>query len=179
MKHWISALEKSIAVHQKGSLSPDWDLKMRFLVKNLYVQKNLSHDPFGSNPISPQLKTWDGQGWISLKSLGTVFGSIFIFGCWIEILGVIGDEDDLLFEFSLAWIFRISYVASSLSCSLISLYIWAILWNISHASLESLCLDLLLLMLDTFTNPVLLFFLWLSWVSSRLFTCLMNERVYW
>ena len=35
------------------------------------------------------------------------------------------------------------------------------------------------LMLDTFNNPVLLFFLWLSWPSSILFTHLMTERVYW
>ena len=82
--------------------------------------------------ISSQFQTWDGQGWISLRSLGTVFRSIGIVGHWIEIFGVIGDDNGVFFEFRLALRFRISYVDSSLSCSLISLYIWDILWNISH-----------------------------------------------
>ena len=151
---------------------------MRFPVKKLYVQTTLIHDPFGSKPIPSQLQTWDGLGWIYLMSLGTVFWSILIFGCWIEILGGIGDNNDVWFEFRLAWIFRISSVVSTLSCSLIYLYIWSILWNTSHASIGSLCLALLLLMLDTFTDHILLFFLWLSWPSSIWLTCLITEQVY-
>ena len=105
-------------------------------------------------------------------------GSRGIVGCWIEILGVIGDDNCVLFEFRLAQIFRIGYGAYSLSCSLISLNIGAILWNISHASLGSLWLTLLLLILDTFTNHVLLFFLCVSRPSSLGLTCLITERVY-
>ena len=56
-------------------------------------------------------------------SLGTVFGSRLIVGCSIEILGVIGDGDDVWFEFRLEQRFIISSVAFSISCSLISLYI--------------------------------------------------------
>ena len=129
--------------------------------------------------ISSQFQTWDGQGWIYFRSSGTVFGSRGIVGCSIEILGVLGDENAVLFELNFSRRFRISSVAYSLSCYLISLYIWSILWNIIYASLGSLCLDMLLLMLDTFTNHVLLFFLWLSWPSSILFTHLMTERIYW
>ena len=73
---------------------------------------------------------------------------------------------------------RISSVASSLSCSLIYLYIWGISWNIIHNSLGSLCFALLLLMLGTFTNPVLLFFICLSWLFSIQLTHLITERVY-
>ena len=47
---------------------------------------------------------------------------IFVGGS-IEILGVIGDDNDVWFELRLVQIFRISSVASSLSCYLISLYI--------------------------------------------------------
>ena len=49
----------------------------------------------------------------------------------------------------------------------------------SHSSIGSLCLAMLLLMIDTFTNPVMLFFLCLSWPSSKFFTRLITERVYW
>ena len=166
------------ALHQKGDLSPVWYFQMRFTVKKLLVKTTLSHDPFWLKPISSQFQTWDGQGWIYLRPLGTVFWSRFIVGYQIIILVVIGDYNDVLFEFRLARRFRISCVASSLSCSLIFLYIWAILWNISHAILGSLCLALLFLMLDTFTNPVLLFLIFLPCTSSVRFTCLITERVY-
>ena len=106
------------------------------------------------------------------------FGSIGIVGCWIEILGAIGYENDVLFEFRLSRRFRISSVASSISCSLISLYIWYILWNISHAGLGSICLTLLLLMLYTFTNNVLLFFLCVSYTSSIQLTRFINQQIY-
>ena len=162
------------SVHQKGALSPVWDFQMRFPVMNLYVQTTLSHDPFGLKPISSQFQTWDGRSWIYLRSLGAVFESRFIVGCWIEILGVIGNDGDVWFEFRLVKIFIISYVASSFSCSLISPYIRAILWNTSHSSLGSLCPVMLLLMLDTFTDSFLIFFLCLSWPSSILIT----EQVY-
>ena len=129
-----------------------------------------SHDPLGSNPISSQFHTCDGRGCFSFMSLGTDFGSRGFVGCSIERLGVPGDETVVLFELNLSQRFRISYVASSLSCCLIYLYIWSILWNSSHASIGSLCPNMFLLMLDTFTNPVLLLFLWLSWPSYIFFT---------
>ena len=110
--------------------------------------------------------------------LGTVLGSIGNVGSWIEILGLIGNENDVLFEFRLSRIFRISSVDYSLSCYLIFLYIWSILWNITHASLGSLCLDLLLLMIDTFTNNVLIFFPCVSRPSYLLSNRLITEWVY-
>ena len=158
MKHWTSALVKIISVHQKEDLSPVWDFQMRFPVKNLQVQITMSHDLFGLKPISSQFQTWDGRGWIYFRYLGTVFRSRFIVGCWIEILGVIGNDDDVLFNFRLAQIFRISSVAPSLYCSLIYLYIWSILRNTSHASLGSLCLALLLMIL----KPSLILFYYFS-----------------
>ena len=47
-----------------------------------------------------------------LRSSGTVLGSRGIVGCLIEILGIIGYENDIFFEFRLARRFRISSVAS-------------------------------------------------------------------
>ena len=123
MKHWPSALAKMRAVHQKEALSPVWYFQMRWTVKNLQVQITFSHDPLGSNPISSQFQTWDGRGCIYFSSLGTVFGSRGIVGCSIEILGVLGDDNVVLFQFRLSQRFRISSVASSLSCCLMSLYI--------------------------------------------------------
>ena len=166
------------AVHQKEDLSPVWYFQMHFPVNNFYVQTTLSHDPFGSKPILLQFQTWYGRGWISLRYLGTFFCSRFIDICLIYILGVISYDDDVWFEFRLPRRFRISSVASSLSCSLISLYIWAVLWNITHASLVSICLSLLLIILETFTNPVLFLFLCLSWPSSVPLTCLITDKVY-
>ena len=93
-------------------------------------------------------------------------------------MGLIGDGNEVLFEFRLARRFIISSVASSFSCSLISLYIWSILWNINHASRVSLCLALLLLILDTFTNTVFLFFLLLSWPYYLQLTFLITNRLY-
>ena len=131
---------------------------------------------------------WIEANLITIPNLGRTRLDLFeVFGycfrvkrhyfCWIEILDVIGDYNDIFFEFSLAQRFRISSVASSFSCSLIYLYIWAILWKISHSSLGSLCLALLLLMLDTFNNPVLLFFFCVSWPSSIQATRFITGRV--
>ena len=178
MKHWPSALVNIRAVHYKEGLSPVWGFLMRFPVKNLWVQTTLSYDPFRLNPISSKFQTWDGRGWFYFRYLGTFFGSRGIVGCWIEILGVRGYDNDVFFEFRLSQRFRISSVASSLSCSLIYLYIWSILSKIIHASLVSLCLALLLLMCDTFTNPALIFFLCISQPSSIPLTRFITERVY-
>ena len=123
MKHWPSALAKIRSVHQKGYLSPVWDFQIRLPVKNLYVQTTLIHNPLVSKPILSQFQTWYGRGWISFRYLGNVFGSRGIVGCSIEILGVIGDDNVVLFELKVSRRFRISFVASSLSCSLISIYI--------------------------------------------------------
>ena len=87
-------------------------------------------------------------------------------------------DDDLWFEFRLTWRFITSSIDSSLSCYPIYLYIWDILWNISHASLGSLCLALLLLMIYTLTNNVLLFFLCLSWPSYVPLNRLITEQEY-
>ena len=132
----------------------------------------------GSNSISSQIQTWDGRGCIYLRSPGTVFGSTGVFGSWIEILGLIGVENDVFFDFRLSQIFRISSYASSRYCYLKYLYIWAILWNNIHASLVSLCLTLLFIMLGTLTNPVLFFLLCISWSSSLWLNRLITERVY-
>ena len=147
-------------------------------VKNLYVKTTLSHNRLGPNPISSKFQTWDVRGWGSLRCLGTFFWWRGIVGYWIEVLGLIVDDNDVLFEFRLVQRFRISSIASSLSCSLIYLYIWGILLNIIHAILGSLLFSLLFLMIDNFTDPVLLFFLWISWPLSLLLTQFITEWVY-
>ena len=174
MKHWPSDLAKIVSVHHKVDISPVWYFQMCFPVNNLQVQTTLSHDIFGSKPISAQLQTWDGRRWISLRSSGTDFESKCIFVCWIVILG----DNDVSFEFRLARRFIISDVDSLLSCFLISLYIWAILWIISHARLRSIFFAQLLIMIYNFTNPVLLLFLCVSWPYSLQFTRLITEQVY-
>ena len=55
---------------------------------------------------------------------------------------------------------------------------WSILWNIIKASLGYILVTLLLIILYTFTNPVQIFFLLVSWTSSLLFTFLITEWVY-
>ena len=98
-----------------------------------------------------------------------------IVGRWIEILGPIGDDNEVSFELRLARRFRISSVDSSLSRYLISLYIWDILCNIIHDSLGSIYLALLFLMLDTFTNTILLFLLCIS----RPYSLRIDSLDYW
>ena len=150
------------------------------------VETNATSHPLGLKPISSKFQNWDGRGWISFRSSGTFFGSKGIVGSWIEILGLIGDKNDALFEFRLAQRFRISSISYSLYCSLISIYIWDILWNIFHARRGSLCLALLLPMLETLTNTVLLFFFYynghllydlISWLLSG-YTCMLNCLLY-
>ena len=114
------------------------------------------------------------QGWIYLRYSGTVvtvIGYICTVG-WsgIDTLGVAGDVPVALFESKLTWGTWISSYDCSVSCFVISLYIWLIFWNIIQASLGSLWLSLFLLRLETLMNPVLLFFLCLSWDYLETFT---------
>ena len=77
---------------------------------------------------------------------------------------------DLIF-----WIARYSW---RVSWCLRSLYIVAILWNMIQDIIGSICVAHFFLELDTFTNPVHEFLVWISWSPSLSFTCLISTRQY-
>ena len=108
---------------------------------------------FVSNPILLQFHTWDGQVWMSCRSFITScrFTGRFSYVGWYSCGG-----EEHLDDFR----FCISRDYCMVSCSFGFHHIAGILWNTVQDSLVSLCTAQLFLNLETFTNPVRNFLVW-------------------
>ena len=79
-KHCMLDWVKIIYVKQNGSFSLICIIQILSPVNNLQVQTIFLHIKLISNMILSQLKTWDGEYWISYRSEGTVFKLPGMFG---------------------------------------------------------------------------------------------------
>ena len=139
-----------IDVHHKGSLLSVWFLHSLSPVKNLYVHTIVFQLPLGSNTISSQFNTCNEKGWMACSSGRTTCSStVRPVSVYWYIWGGGKYAGDVRFWIK-SDIWRVS-------CCFGSLYMSAILRNMIQASLGSLCEALLLIKLDTFTNPIWVF----------------------